>query len=388
MLMAETKRTFIVLGGAGTIGRVVARDLFESHAQNRILVADHDEEGAVRYAEQFHSQRVCGQYADCRQVAALADLLKGYCVVINCTTHHLNLAVMQAALEAGTHYLDLGGLFYWTRRQLKLDEEFRKVGLTAIIGMGCAPGITNLMTRQAIDLMEEVHLVKIRVGSRDFNSQGESFYFPYSAQTILEELTLPPWIWIGGRFRKTRPRTGWELVRFSRPVGALWVVRTRHSEVATIPLTFRKKGLRHCDFKVGFDRRFVREILKRRRAGWSVQQFSELHTPSRQPNDYEIAQVVAIGRKLETKGPMEITVDCHSRARPDWSASAGDIDTACPVSIAAQMIACGTIAVRGVFPPETAVPVALMKHELHQRGLKWVLKLRRLQPGCSQGSRK
>ena len=41
--MADGTRSFVVLGGAGAIGRVVARDLFESHRQNRILIADFNE---------------------------------------------------------------------------------------------------------------------------------------------------------------------------------------------------------------------------------------------------------------------------------------------------------------------------------------------------------
>jgi hypothetical protein len=47
----------------------------------------------------------------------------------------LNLNVMQAALAAKIHYIDLGGLFTWTRRQLKLHQDFLRAGLTAIIGM-------------------------------------------------------------------------------------------------------------------------------------------------------------------------------------------------------------------------------------------------------------
>ena len=36
----EVNRRFVVLGGVGAIGRVVVRDLFESHPRNRILIAD------------------------------------------------------------------------------------------------------------------------------------------------------------------------------------------------------------------------------------------------------------------------------------------------------------------------------------------------------------
>ena len=341
-LSANSQRNFVVLGGCGAIGRVVVRDLFESHRQNRILIADYNEKAACEYARSFRSRRVAGQFADARKLD-----LRGHAVVINCTQHDFNLHVMRAALQAGVHYLDLGGLFHWTRRQLKLDRQFKRAGLTAILGMGCAPGITNVMTRAAIERRGGAKSVMIRVGTKDFNPAAG---FPYSAQTILEELTLTPWIVERGKFREVKPRTAWELVKFPRPVGPQWLVRTRHSEVATLPVVFR---LWQCDFKVGFDRQFVRDVVRGRVPKQPVSRH--------RPDDYEIARVIV---------DDELIFDCHARAKKRWHASAGDIDTGCPLSIVAQMVAAGMIAKRGVLPPEVAVPVAPFFKELRKRGMR------------------
>ena len=69
-----------------------------------------------------------------------------------------------------------------------------------------------------------------------------------------------------------------------------------------------------------------------------------------------------------------VTMDCHAKANRRWHASAGDIDTGCPPSIIAQMIASGLITERGVFPPEVAVPVEPFFRELRKRGMKIVVK--------------
>ena len=69
-----------------------------------------------------------------------------------------------------------------------------------------------------------------------------------------------------------------------------------------------------------------------------------------------------------------ITVDCHAKANRRWHASAGDIDTGCPPSILAQMIATGVIEQRGVLAPEVAVPVEPFFRELRKRGMKVVMK--------------
>ena len=334
-MTTKKKRNFVVLGGVGAIGRVVVRDLFESHPRNRILIADYNEAGARTYARSFRGRRVSAAFADAGRSKQLAKLFRGHTVVINCTQHGFNLKVIRAALAAKVHYTDLGGLFLWTRKQLKLDKAFKRAGLTAVLGSGCSPGITNVMTRAAADRLDRITAVRIRVGAKDLNGRSADFCFPYSAQTIVEELTLKPWVFARGKFQQAKPRTGWERVDFSRPVGAQWVVLTRHSEIATIPLTFRGKGLRECDFKVGFDRKFVREVHGDRKT---------------------------------------VTMDCHAKANRRWHASAGDVDTGCPPSIIAQMIATGIIAQRGVLAPEVAVPVQPFFRELRQRGMKIVVK--------------
>ena len=357
----KKQRRFIVLGGAGTIGKFVARDLFESHPDNQIVIADYKKEAAQSLTRSFKDPRVRAKFADARDLEKLTSLLKNQSVVINCLQHNFNLMVMEAALLAGVHYVDLGGLFTWTRKQLRLNKKFRDAGLTAIIGGGCAPGITNVLAAYAASKLDKINEISIRVGSKNFNPPNTAeLWFPYSAQTIIEELTLRPWIWTAGKFRQIAPRTGWQLTQFPKPVGKIWTVYTRHSEIATLPLNFKDKGLRHCTFGVSFSPLFVEKILKCLEAGWTLQQFNKFGTPAENPNDYEVSRV-----KVD-----DLIIDCHAQAKPEWQASAGDIDTACPISIIAQMIANGVINRLGVSPPELAVPAEPFFSELEKRGMK------------------
>jgi saccharopine dehydrogenase-like NADP-dependent oxidoreductase len=93
-----------------------------------------------------------------------------------------------------------------------------------------------------------------------------------------------------------------------------------------------------------------------------------LPTPRAKPNDYEISRVIVTGNH------KTVTVDCHAKANRRWHASAGDVDTGCPPSIVAQMIATGVIAQRGVLPPEVVVPVTAFFQELRKRGMRIVMK--------------
>ena len=178
-MTTNNNRRFVVLGGVGAIGRVVVRDLFESHPRNRILIADFNKATARDYADSFRSRRVTSAFADARRIpGACRSSFARHAVVINCTQHDFNLNVMQAALAAKVHYLDLGGLFSWTHRQLKLNRKFKHAGLTAILGMGCSPGITNVMTRAAVEELEHVDSVRIRVGAKGFQRPAVGFLFP------------------------------------------------------------------------------------------------------------------------------------------------------------------------------------------------------------------
>ena len=161
---------------------------------------------------------------------------------------------------------------------------------------------------------------------------------------------------------------------FGPQVGDVWVVATRHSEIATLPISLRAKGVRYVDFKVGFDRDFVKELLRRIRRGSTTRDFEALRSPRDRVNDYEITRVILRGRLRGRRDPCTITMDAHARGRPEWCASAGDIDTACPASVVAQMLASGQIRRAGVFPPEDIVSAGLLFDALRRRKIKIIAK--------------
>ncbi|MGH2996584.1 MAG: saccharopine dehydrogenase NADP-binding domain-containing protein, partial [Gaiellaceae bacterium] len=160
-----------VVGAAGTIGRNVVRFLEEWGEEVRRR--DFRLEGE--------------EFVDAREVGSVARAVEGCAVCVNCADYRLNIEVMRGAREAGAHYLDLGGLFHVTRRQLELHEEFRGAGLTAILGIGSAPGKTNLLARAAVErLDEEPRTLELWAVTRDPAAAGHPFPAPYSVRTLLD----------------------------------------------------------------------------------------------------------------------------------------------------------------------------------------------------------
>src|SRR6185436_15946100 len=160
------------------MGRAVVHDLARSGRRVRIL--DSDRAAADRVGRRYGGRQWEADTADAANPAALGRKLAGAGVVVNCAPYGLNLAVMEAALRAGCHYLDLGGLFHTTRRQLGLDAAFRRAGRLAVLGIGSAPGIANVLARAGADSLSRVRAIKIYNGGADFTRYRAPLAFGFS----------------------------------------------------------------------------------------------------------------------------------------------------------------------------------------------------------------
>ena len=189
-----------MIGGAGAMGHVVVRDLLDN-PQIEVVIADYDRDKADALADTLNSKlkttRVRGDFTDITNKPVMVKGLKNAACVINSTPYYHNVNVMEAALEAGCHYVDLGGLFHVSKEQLKLHDRFVEKGLTAVIGMGAAPGMTNIMAAKAQENMESVESIDIYVGSIDNTKSSHPFLPPYSIETLIDEYTMPPMVFDG-----------------------------------------------------------------------------------------------------------------------------------------------------------------------------------------------
>jgi saccharopine dehydrogenase-like NADP-dependent oxidoreductase len=223
-----------VIGATGTIGRNVTAFLQEWGAD--VARRDFRLEGA--------------EHVDARDPASLSAAVEGSDVVVNAADYRLNLDVMGGALGAGAHYVDLGGLFHVTRQQLELDAEFRAAGLTAILGLGSAPGKTNLLAAAAARrLGRDPVSMEIWAATRDPAAADHPFPAPYSVQTLRDELEMRPVVLHDGELDEVDPLSGAASRDFPEPVGRAEGIYTLHSELATLPVslpTLREASFRLC----------------------------------------------------------------------------------------------------------------------------------------------
>ena len=117
-----------VLGAAGTIAPAIVHDLAASDEVGRMVLLDLDAGKAAAVADEHGGGKATASQADARDVDALATALEaaGADVLLNTASYRINLDAMRAALKAGCHYLDLGGLYHVTRDQLELSRRVRE----------------------------------------------------------------------------------------------------------------------------------------------------------------------------------------------------------------------------------------------------------------------
>ena len=131
----------------------------------------------------------------------------------------------------------MGGLFHVTRQQVELDAEFKAAGVTAVISMGGAPGVTNLLARYGADRLDSIEEAQALCGNVDNTdwSGYEGWLAPYSLETICDEFSVTAPQFTDGQWREDIVGgTGFELIDFGQPAGMLSSHYTIHSE----PFTF------------------------------------------------------------------------------------------------------------------------------------------------------
>jgi len=378
-----TKR-IVLLGGAGAMGRITVRDFARTAPRGcELVVADRD----VAAARRLGVETVRTDVTDAR---SLDRALRGAAVVIASLPYRFNLPAMHGALRARSHYVDLGGLYHTTKKQMKLHAAFRATRRTAILGMGSAPGIVNLLCVHAAEGMERVDEVHCMVGNVDRTKYWSvpPLEFGYSPDTLLDEFALPSAVFRDGRTRFVPALDPSETVEemFPAPIGRVILHATLHSEVATLPRHFARRGVRMLTFRQSFEPSFVDKMRLLADLGLTgtapldaggivpraVLQALLRRLPPAVPagrvNRYEVLRAVVRG-KLDGER-VTVKADCHAGPRSGWGIGP-DIDTGAPPSIVARMLATEEIVPKpGVHAPEDVVPPAPFFRYLARRGMR------------------
>ncbi len=240
----------VVIGGAGKMGCIAVQALTSDARVKKVVIADYNEDNAAVVMTFLNHPKLEFVKIDIQQKDALINCLRGADVCLNASVYYYNLPIMEACLEAGVSYTDLGGLFHTTRKQLEYHQRFAERKLSAVLGLGSAPGIPNIQARYAADRLDTIEYIHIYDGIKP--PPADDLRFTYAVPTILDEMTLQPMIFSQGEFKAVKPLTGFEDYCFTQPLGVLTTHYSLHSEVATLPISYAAANIRECFFKINY----------------------------------------------------------------------------------------------------------------------------------------
>lgn len=372
-----------VLGGAGKMGCISVQTLANDERVNEVVVADRDMDQAKIVADTIGSPIISLLEVDINDEEGLVRSLDGADACLNATTYYTNLQVMEACLKAGVPYTDMGGLFFTTRKQLELHNRFESAGVSAVLCMGSAPGVPNLQARYAADRLDTIESIKIFDGIKP--PAPDDVRFSYAVPTIVDELTVEPMVFENGEFVAKPPLSGFEDYWFTQPLGLLPMHLSLHSEVATLPVSFKDKGVKECFFKInywGMAKEMVEKVRVLADFGFDGREPVDVNGTSVVPRDFmvsmlsgyvhSVTDLLAPPKSHPPDWTKEIVTEVHGTKdgkeiiyRMGTLTCKGALPTGVAPAIAAIWLGDGRVD-PGVFPPEACLDPEDFFKELEQ----------------------
>jgi saccharopine dehydrogenase (NAD+, L-lysine-forming) len=153
----------IVLGGCGAVGSVTVRTLAETDTFSDVVIADYNGAKAEQLASELGGG-VSAVQVDATHRKSVKDAIKGCDVVVNCVGPFYSTVkpILGAVIESGINYVDVCDDPDVTLEILDMDEQAKKAGISALIGMGGSPGTTNLLAMLIYrELLDETDSIDI-----------------------------------------------------------------------------------------------------------------------------------------------------------------------------------------------------------------------------------
>jgi saccharopine dehydrogenase-like NADP-dependent oxidoreductase len=246
----------VVIIGVGAQGSTIAKRMDENPQVSEIICADYDQKAAEELSSTLN--KATALQLDASDIHNVIRAAEGCDLIVNGLPLEYNLIIMEAAMAVNASYFDMAGAmedigFVESYQMMfsKWHHKFEEKGLTALIGGGSAPGLANVMAREAADKMDSCDTIGIYVYEGLKTKRFTPFW--WSPEVAFGDMAYKTFRYENGTHVKDRP--------FSRPVKMklkgidhpVRLVDHEHDEPITMGLMADKvlKGVKNVDFKYG-----------------------------------------------------------------------------------------------------------------------------------------
>lgn len=205
----------LIIGAGGVGGVVVHKCAMLPDTFTEIMLASRTRskcDAIAAQVKEMHGRTIQTAALDADDAKNTVALIKQFQpkLVINVALPYQDLAIMDACLETGTHYLDTANYEppdvakFEYRWQWAYRERFAKAGLTAILGCGFDPGQTNIYcawaAQQHFDEIDSIDIMDCNAGSH-----GKAFATNFNPEINIREITQRGRYFDKGEWKETDP---------------------------------------------------------------------------------------------------------------------------------------------------------------------------------------
>lgn len=375
----------LVLGG-GMVGSVMAADLAREPGF-RIRLADRSPASLARAKERTPSLETVE--ADLSDPATITRLARDADVVCGALASHLGYAAVPAVIAAGKPYADIS---FMAENALDHSDLAQEKGVTALVDIGVAPGMSNLLAAWGASRLDECRELEILVGGlpRERTWPWE-YKAGFAPADVIEEYVRPARQLENGEVVVHEALSEPELVHFDG-LGTLESFHTDglRSILATLDVpNMREKTLRYPGH--------IERMRALREAGFFSKDEIEVNGVKVRPLD--VTSALLFPQWTYEEGEEDLTVmritatgslngravrhrwDLHDRYSRAERASSMSRTTALPCAIVARWLASGELRHPGVNAPEVLAKDGWperMLAELETRGIRYAYALEEL----------
>jgi len=184
-------------------------------------------------------------------------------LVLNVALPYQDLPLMEACLKAGVDYLDTAN--YEPPEEAKFEykwqwayrERFEQAGLTALLGSGFDPGVTNVFCAWAqkhhFDEIHELDIIDCNAGDH-----GQHFATNFNPEINIREITQRGRYWEHGEWVETDPLSWSMNYDFPEGIGQKKCFLMYHEELES--LVMHLKGLKRARFWMTFSDQYLTHL--------------------------------------------------------------------------------------------------------------------------------
>ena len=351
--------------GAGIVGSVIAADLAADGWQ--ITVADRDP-AALAKAQRLAGGTLTTETLDLADPARIGALAGGFDLVLGALPGHLGLAALRAVIEAGTDCCDIS---FMPEDARQLDELAQQHGVTAVVDMGVAPGLSNLLCGHAVAMFDECRRLRIQVGGLPADPRPPFEYkAAFSPIDVIEEYVRPARYVKGGALNTVPALSQLEIVELPGvpPLESFLTDGLRSlADTLSVPhmeeKTLRYPGharLMHAFREAGmFDAEPIEvDGVSVRPIDVTTAGLFPRWTYEEGEADLTVMRVEADGMLGGVEGAIQWDLLDHADLERGFSSMART--TAFPCTLVARAIRDGTISTKGVLVPEALATDAVL----------------------------